>query len=762
MCSIKIRNLIKIICVSALIVSIVCGICTFARNDYKFVLPDTSRVESGTSRYTQYVSETETLANRLSLDGFEKKMESSNLELWFRSQIDGIRIVDKRSGYIWGCMLQDSMDNMNEYWSGMANSLLTIEYFDSQYNTNRTSLNDIDVEKRYEWQDNQMVCYAKFSEIGIELAFILELKDDSLTVQMKKASLVESGENKLKSMYFLPFLGSSGKGELNGYFFIPDGPGALMRFNGDSSYNSGYDAKIYGADIGIDTVNYTNDLIAKRPNDYLKDEEQATVPVFGIVHGSGQNAIFSVIDSGENYASVTASLSGNDIDYNWISARFDFRQIYYHPTSKSGNGILRPQDSINAMLPTQTFYFLTGETADYSGMAVKYRSLLEDEGILEKNNNNGEIPLRLNLVISDIHSGVLFDTTQTFTTIDQANEIRVQLFDAGVKNLRMSLEGWQRGGVSANRYGTSKLQKSAGNMKKLTTLRDTLNDTGGNLYLKVNPVNITEKQGRIADLAVVKLSRETAYYLNNNQNAMFKELYIVRPVRVSDALMKLTDKLTGFNFELASLGTELYSDYNDDTASTRTATARLFFNTLKAIRKDQTELALSNPNLYLWEYCNEYYDMPMSNSQYLFESDSVPFLPIVLKGYINYYSPYVNQGFYSQACILKMIEYGAYPSFIAMAENNEKLIDTPMVDYFSLNYDDWSSAIIDVYEKVGKVLPAVEGACITRHEAVKSGVICVNYDNGVCIYINYNSNEETVDGISVPGLSYYVDKGEAN
>ena len=161
----------------------------------------------------------------------------------------------------------------------------------------------------------------------------------------------------------------------------------------------------------------------------------------------------------------------------------------------------------------------------------------------------------------------------------------------------------------------------------------------------------------------------------------------------------------------------------------------------------------------MWKSCTDYFDIPMMNSQFLFESDSVPFLQILLKGHINYYAPYANQGFYTTSCILKTIEYGAYPSFIVMGADNEELTKTPMVDYFSLNFEDWKDTIGTVYAKANAALKEVEGASITEHKAVADGVVRVTYSNGARIYVNYNSEDCTVDGVKVPQLNFVVERG---
>ena len=175
--------------------------------------------------------------------------------------------------------------------------------------------------------------------------------------------------------------------------------------------------------------------------------------------------------------------------------------------------------------------------------------------------------------------------------------------------------------------------------------------------------------------------------------------------------------------------------------------------------EDGTQLSFHTPNVYLWKSCSDYFDIPMMNSQYTMETDSVPFLQMLLKGYVPYYAPYANQGFYRTNCILRTVEYGAYPSFIVMNADNSELTDTPLVDYFSLNYGDWSAIIADTYSRVNSVLKEVENACILQHKTVADSVVRVRYDNGVVIYVNYNSYDVEADGVTVPGLNFVLERG---
>ena len=122
-----------IVLVMILTVSLLASIAVNAKRErIEFKLPDTSTAETRTNRYTQYHEATKLSGNILTTQGFEKKLENDWMELWFREEIDSIRVVDKKSGYIWGELEKDAMDELNNYYNTMANSLMTIEYYDTE------------------------------------------------------------------------------------------------------------------------------------------------------------------------------------------------------------------------------------------------------------------------------------------------------------------------------------------------------------------------------------------------------------------------------------------------------------------------------------------------------------------------------------------------------------------------------------------------------------------------------------------------------
>ena len=751
------RNKIIII-VSVLMATMLTFITAYGYDEPEtvFVLPDSSELDIYSARFTQFESESTENANLLAdLSGYEKKLENEHLAVYFREQVQGIRILNKASGYVWGGLASDETDNLNESWSRMANSLLTIDYYDSTAQSRRLSLSSDNTDVTLSWGKDSLKCGVSFNKIGISLSFDMVLKEDTLSFKLDRDSVSETGEYSLQSVWFLPFLGAVEQDSINGYIFIPDGSGALIRYKKSTHYVSAFDERVYGKDPGEDEMSVMGDLLAKRNNDYLTDTAPVTLPVFGSVHGAEQNACFAVIDSGKEYASIYASPAGLITDYNWVSARFDYRKSYSKPLNSSGASIVTIEDEPKDFDAGITFYFLEGEDADYSGMAKLYRELLKADGyIIGTEFDDENIPLKLDVVAADIKDTIWGNGYTSLTSVSELENIVSELEENDIKNLSLVYMGWQKGGLNGASPSETAVSKKLGSLKELEELSQRITASNGRFYLNSDPVMFNSAQASAGRMGTVSITNYTAVLLRNNTNLMYPQSYFVKPNEVISSLDKLANNLDSFSLSLSSIGNRLYSAYNRGYEFTRAETLDAF---REALSDMENNLLLENPNLYLWNNMSEFSEMPMQNSQYLFESDSVPFIPMLLKGSVDYYAPYANQGFYTDTCILKMIEYGAYPSFIVMAAENEEIIDTPISDYFSLNFEDWKSTITNVYSKINDALKSVEGLEITDHRMLTDGVAEVTYGNEYKIIVNYRSDDYTVsDGVICKAKDYLL------
>ncbi len=742
---------------AALVIALLCTALTSAlrRTEQTFIVPESSKLESATNRHT-HPETGNTVTSSLTTDGYELKMHNDTLEVWYRKEVYGIRVRDKRSGYVWGSTAADEVEGLNKKWNQTASSLCTVECIDAKYNVTKVCMPDSNVKVKEKWDGNSALFKLTLRKQEISFQFSLTLNDDGITIAVDDESISEKEKYLLKDIYFLPFFGCVREDAVDGYIFIPDGSGALMRFSKSSSYISAYSQKVYGNDMGIDSLADVNDLVSTRPNDYLADSARITVPVYGVVHGAGQNAVMTVIENGEEYADIEATPAGVTTAYNRVAACFNYRQMYTHIVGNKGDGVYRPQKERNVINPKITLSFLTGDAADYAGMAVKYRGMLKKSGDISAERKDSQIPLALNIIGAEISKGSFLKYTKSFTTAKEARSIFKKLSDDGINNLTVMYEGWQKGGINGSSYGETRIHSALGKRADFISLKEELEKDGGRLYLNTNVVTANEDQINLRFSAAMQASKQYAVFSRANSSVMYGNYYLIKPSKLMNTVKKLNDKLSGFDFMLGQLGYRMYSDYTTGSSLTRSEFRSALTETLSAIPR---KTALSNPNGYLYKYTSEYFDMPMCNSQYLYETDTVPFLQIVLKGSIDYYAPYANKSGYSVSDVLKMIEFGAYPSFVVAVGDNDKLRNTPLEDLFSINFDDWHDTVKKIYADANAALSAVEGAYISDHTVIADRVVRVDYDNGVSIFVNYNACDFTCGDITIPALSFKVENG---
>ena len=180
------------------------------------------------------------------------------------------------------------------------------------------------------------------------------------------------------------------------------------------------------------------------------------------------------------------------------------------------------------------------------------------------------------------------------------------------------------------------------------------------------------------------------------------------------------------------------------------------------MKEDDTKINLVSPNKYLWKYTDRYLQSAVGTSQYVYETDTVPFLQMVLHGTMELYAPYANFSFYSTTDQLRMIDYNINPSFVLTEEPSYLLSATKSSDYYSTEFEQYEQLVKDIYATVNEPLSQVTGYSWTGRKVVDNGIIANTYEkdgNIKTIIINYTEDDVTVDGNTVAKLSAAVVEG---
>ena len=740
--------------------SVVLGDNPVAGDDIGYDLPNViANLEVHSARHSRVEDFAESLA-ALSTDGYTLLIEDNAVAVYFNEENASIRVMDKKSGYVWGCLEPGA--EANKTWSSVGNGILAVDLVDSKLVAKKQGLGyPGETSFDYKVSGKTAAFTARFTKYGVTIPFTMSLVDGNLKFEMDTTKIEETGKYLVQNVYFVPFLGSTKEDEVPGYFFLPDGSGALMRFQKSSSYTVVYNERIYGKDYAIDQTAQTNDLKSSRPNDFLTDANNVTLPVFGGVQGVKQHGFVAEVTGGAEFAAIMATPAGMTTKYNWITSRFIVRQNYMQPTSKSGSGVQVTQRVPNAYTASIEYHFLDGDDADYIGMAKWYRSRLQERGILTKKADDAAagIPMQLDLIMADVKKGFLFNSTTSITTTDQVAGLMDALKEQGIANTQYVLKGWQSGGLGG--YNPQKLgfEKKSGKAGDYRTLSEKAAELGNTVVFYDDPMNLTERQLVYAGNNAHTMSQMPVQIVLENYTLLYNKRLFVGLDILANTLensLKFYQKQEISKLAFGSLGGVLYADQYRGQEVYRDQALAQMRDSIAVYAENNMEMAFYTPNLYMLPYCSAYYDMPLTNSQFQFETDSVPFLPIVFKGSLDYFTPYVNEGLFSQTDVLKMVEYGAYPAYVLTGKQNFDISDTASNQLFSTYIEEWQGNIVDTYGKIDKALRQVAGSTIEDREVLREGVVRVTYANGVEIYVNYLGTDYTDGDIKVPAQDYLV------
>ena len=698
------------------------------------------------NRFTQLEPEGTKPLPEYSLEGYNLVAENEKLALYLKEEIAGIRVVNKESGYVWGALENEDPENLNDTWGSFAQSVVSISYMDSTGAMKQVGAGHKKAECEFRYFDNGFTCTVDFgSKVDISLEAKVTLEEEHITFSVDDSTIVENGENYIASVYFVPFLGSTEEDQTDGYLFVPDGSGALLRYRNAAKYLKSYSGRVYGIDYAIDTLNELNDLSSNRPIEFLKSENTVTMPVYGLTLGVDREAVFGRVVKGDSYAFINASPAGLTVPYNWVTASFLYRQVYSQPISKNGAGVPVVQKDANTVNPSLEVYFLSGENANYSGMARLYADILTEEGTLQNNLLANAPQVALDYVAADVEEGMLANSTMEVTSLGYITDSIKSLDEAGIKNIALTIKGWQKGGLSGHTKSETFHETELGSFAALAELQELLKEKNGSLLLYSDPLRGTEIQVNSRQDVGITLSQSTIKKTSVIKDNFLGDVWYLKTELGMEYLQKQLEVTEDYGLQMAIDGGDLlYGEYLvSDFVSREEIKDRLaeIYNEMAS----EEGLTVFNPNQYLLKHTSVYRNTPVSGSQDLYETDSVPFLQLVLSGNMTMVAPYANHGFYSKIDLLKSIEYNVYPSYLLTEADNVDLAKTTLADESSTKFTNWKATIEASYDFVTDVLKQVEGQQMLKHERMNDSVFVVTYKNGV-VYVNYGPEDFALDG----------------
>lgn len=694
----------------------------------------------------------DTLPVRAQSQDYVLAAENEDFELYYHPDSLAICIRDKATGYVYDSAGPQAQEgDLNATYAGMRESGISVECRLENGNVRTWTIVGEGADVDTQLQTDGFRSSVSFGgEVGFDVQ--VTLTETGIQVFIPEDSIVEADNSatRLQSIYVYPFFGSSYGYDNNGYLFVPDGCGALISTGQQTVAAENYEKQIYGSDLGMGSFR------GEDTESMLKSAENIYMPVFGSILEEGKQGIAGIVTEGDEYCRIAAHVSGIRTPYNLIMPKFILRETYQMKLDQGGSSLTSNQIERNPGDLCITYVLLTDGEADYMGIAHAYRQYLTDNGILELHGESaGDVPMKLELILSEQEEGLLWSKTVTMTTLEQAHQILQELYDAGLHQMNVVLRGYSGGGASGAAPSDFSFTGKVGSKSQWKKEIARLAEMGIDVSLYADFSRGYEGAGGYGNGQQAQAINRIM--LQAFENGRFNWL---APSFAAESLENFSAKASSLgmtSISVDSFGSVLYSNWNRKNVSTRADAVRI----QQQADNGGMKLNLYAPYAYIWEKCDAVYDIPSGSSNYYIFTDTVPFMQIVLKGCIPCYSEGWNFHANARRDLLQCVEYGTYPSWYVSNEDSVELINTASSWIYSSQYSVWKDSIIREYGEINEALKSVTGACIQDRVPLDEDVVRVDYDNGVSIYVNYSQTDWTGDGVTVGKETYLVHAADA-
>jgi len=569
-----------------------------------------------------------------------------------------------------------------------------------------------------------------------------------------------------------------------GYVFIPDGSGTLLSYyNDDGTLKSGIQGgSMYGQDFAIESLpateanaeTYRVPVFGLVEEYYITKSQVGTDRVAnnntGVVLSNvtnfreGKRGFFAIIEEGEAFASVRANLrqtgwagASGSTEYSTVFALFTVKQ---NDSVNVGSSIGGSSSSMTATNDTKYIgnytirYTMlsdpeTADAADYSsfepsyiGMAQAYRQYLIGKGAIDKlvaENTKDTLPLYIHsfgsLNAQDTFLSIPITVEKPLTTFSDVMTMHKELKDKGITNLNFILEGFANGNMSKPYYPTYvKWGKKVGGEKGLVQLREYAINEGFNIYpeFDFSTAYFVKTFSGFSYRKHAARAMSGRYTTKRDYDYVFQVIRkfgmgnVVSSGAYLDLFKKFAkdyDQYTIGGIAALSLGTDLSSDFNEDYSITREDSKLNTMDILGEMQRKYGKVVLEGGNAYTWAYATDILDLPLDNSRYQISSASIPFIGMVLHGYMNYTGGVINTSGDIQYDVLKSLENGAALYFLLSYQNSSEFKNAYQMglnENYSVNYQTWRDDVVKYYNQLNGAIGSLQLANITDHGFVKA------------------------------------------
>lgn len=683
-----------------------------------------------------------------SQSSFSEKIAASGLiELFVDPQTVSFGIFETGNNRFWSALpLLDSIAEGKKPINDASMATLKvlggsdIYYLNTQDNSllfNKSSYEKIQDGVKFTYDlfpDKQTADKSEYSQkdIGFRIVITVTLKDGSMLVNCTHENLTKNPDAFIENIDLLNSFGAYNDSLDEDFLLVPDGCGAIIK---TSIYDESFESvalSVYGNDPSSDK----SDI-----------DGEAIIPAFGIKHG--KTAFVSLIENADAISTIKAEKATSLNEYNRVYSTFNITPIQY-----KNEKLYISENSYNGEIAL-CYRFLTGINATYSGLASACREQLIRNSVLSTKSvaTSDYLPFFLTVSAAVTSDSGIVNTLVPATTFEQATDMLTHMKSKGINNVNVRYTGVYKGGPDSIISSTSGFNNESGGEKSLSELIEYTSKQKMNVYFDINLLS----GNNVPSKNIVKniYNNNSSYTPSTFTSEFYESLPESRFLMKADAIRNTVSALISNNESVDFSGycindaaSVLYSDFSKKGLN-RQDSAATISSTVSPLSTGKSTMAVKG-NFYILKSVDSIINMPLeisaSNSG---AYESVPFVPLVLHGIVDYTGEPLNTRINKEETMLKYIEYGACPHF---AWSYEPMSNNAETDKYY--YDTTVNSAAEYYQKANSILNDLRDARMTDHYSVSDGIFCTEYDTGSLIYVNYTDENYEILGVTVEARSF--------
>ena len=190
--------------------------------------------------------------------------------------------------------------------------------------------------------------------------------------------------------------------------------------------------------------------------------------------------------------------------------------------------------------------------------------------------------------------------------------------------------------------------------------------------------------------------------------------------RLYSKFIKKYSKYDATGISVSTLGSDLNSNFDADNPVSRDDAQGYVTSLLDRIANESNySVMLSQGNLYSVKYADHILNVCTDASYYKYSSYAIPFVGMILHGYVNYAGAPLNYSGSPDYDLLRSLESGASLYYIVGYRNTDIMKDDEEFNkYYSVSYDNWFDDIVEKYSILNRELGGLQEYKITGHEVL--------------------------------------------